>query len=83
MEHYIHIDIHIIHEINLTFEQWTIQQKSLVCVAMLSFRSESMILFQDSIFKKRKATIYRVSQLKRNTFQWFIVLRLEGKYLCT
>ena len=25
---------------------------------------------------------YRVSQLKRNTFQWFIVLRLEGKYLC-
>ena len=22
---------------------------------------------------------YRVSQLKRNTFQWFIVLRLEGQ----
>ena len=26
--------------------------------------------------------IYRVSQLKRNTFQWFIALRLEGEYLC-
>ena len=29
-----------------------------------------------------KFLLYRVSQLKRNTFQWFIVLRLEGKYLC-
>ena len=24
-------------------------------------------------------SLYRVSQLKRNTFQWFIVIRLEGK----
>ena len=30
----------------------------------------------------RLAAKIRVSQLKRNTFQWFIVLRLEGKYLC-
>ena len=35
----------------------------------------------ESFSAERSARLYRVSQLKRNTFQWFIVLRLEGKYM--
>ena len=46
-----------------------------------------MVLYQNASkldWKHKNApnkNLNRVSQLKRNTFQWFIVLRLEGKYL--
>ena len=48
------------------------------------YPSPDMINFDTVDFGECRSeeVIYRVSQLKCNTFQWFIVLRLEGKYLC-
>ena len=43
----------------------------------------SWYMYADISTRSLRSLIYRVSQLKRNTYQWFIVLRLEGKYLCT